>query len=120
MLINLSNHSSSQWPKEQLQAGRNFGEIIDLEFPVVDPAGETVYIQLLAQECAENVKSILRSINDQDNAVHVMGEPTLVYHIVQMLKQEGVRCLASTTTRQSVENDGFKTSKFTFCQFREY
>ncbi len=120
MLINLSNHPSSQWPKKQLQAGKYFGDIIDLEFPVVDPAGDTAYIQLLAVECAENVKSILKNIYYQDNVVHVMGEPTLVYHIVQLLKQLDIRCLASTTTRQSVENDGIKTSKFSFCQFREY
>jgi len=120
MLINLSNHPSTQWPNEQLQAGKCFGDIIDLEFPVVNPMGDTVYIQLLAQECAENVKNILRSFNDQGNVVHIMGEPNLVYHIVQLLKQVDIRCLASTTTRESVENDGFKTSKFTFCQFREY
>jgi len=120
MLINLSNHPSAQWPKEQLRAGRNFGEIIDLEFPVVDPAGDTAYIQFLAMECAENVKSILLHLSDPNSPVHVMGEPTLVYHIVQLLKKDGIICLASTTSRESVENDGFKTSKFTFCQFREY
>jgi len=120
MLINLSNHPSSQWPKKQLQAGKYFGDIIDLEFPVVDPAGDTAYIQLLAVECVENVKSILSHLSDPKSPVHVMGEPTLVYHIVQLLKLADIKCLASTTTRQSEEKDGIKTSKFLFCQFREY
>ena len=120
MLINLSNHPSSQWFSEQLVEGRKYGNILDVEFPIVDPKGDGEYIKKLAHECAENVKNILSNYSDERNAVHVMGEPTLVYHIVTLLKQQGITCLASTTSRESIEENGLKTSKFTFTQFREY
>jgi len=120
MLINLSNHPSTQWTDEQLSAGHQYGNILDIDFPVVDPAGDAEYIKQLARECAESVKSILQGSYDSENAVHVMGEPTLVYHIVILLKQQGITCLASTTSRESVEDKGIKTSKFSFAQFRNY
>ena len=53
--------------------------------------------------------------------VHVMGEMTLTYRIVNKLKARGIRCLASTSDR--VANDignGEKTSQFHFVEFREY
>jgi len=120
MLINLSNHPSTQWLNEQLVEGRKYGNILDVEFPVVDPKGNDESIKQLAQECTDNVKNILFQSKDTENAVHVMGEPTLVYHIVTLLKQQGITCLASTTSRESIEENGLKTSKFTFTQFREY
>ena len=120
MLINLSNHPSTQWTAEQFSAGHRYGKILDIEFPVVDPAGDVEYIKQLARECAERLQSLLSGSNDSKNAVHVMGEPTLVYHIVVILKQQGIDCLASTTSRESVEGKGIKTSKFSFIQFRHY
>jgi len=42
MFINVSNHPSSKWNKDQLEAARTLGgEVMDVQFPAVDPHWET-------------------------------------------------------------------------------
>lgn len=33
MFINLTNHPSDKWSKEQLEAARKYGEVVELVFP---------------------------------------------------------------------------------------
>ena len=119
MLINLSNHPSSKWNSEQTEAAnRLYGEIVDLPFPQVDPNGDEAYVARLVDEYAGKV---LQLAGKQPVTVHLMGEMTFTYALVQLLKARGIRCLASTTSRDVVMlPDGTKQVAFHFCQFREY
>ena len=124
MFINLSNHPSEKWDKNQIkQAKKQFGTIVDLTFPMVDPAGNEEYIRQLATSYFENIVSIFDECANQPtaNAVHIQGEFTFVYHLVTLLRQSGITCLASTSKRNVVENDtGEKIVKFSFVRFRKY
>lgn len=49
-----------------------------------------------------------------------MGEMTFTYALVNLLKDAGIKCIASTTKRNVEEIDGKQVSTFQFVQFREY
>ncbi len=118
MFLNLSNHPSANWSAEQTEAARRLsGEIVDMPFPAVDPAGDEDYIASLANEyCAR----VLETAGTQPLIVHVMGEMTFTFALVQRLHTIGIPCVASTTERVIVEHDRVKTSVFKFIQFRKY
>ena len=116
LFINLSNHPSSGWKEEQLNAARAFGEIVDMAFPAVDPTATREQVQALAAHCVTDILAL----GGIEVTVHVMGEMTLTYHIVKGLKRHGIRCVASTTERIATEVDGKSVSEFRFVQFREY
>lgn len=116
--INLSNHPSDLWEEKQLKAAKQYGEIIDMPFPQVGPKTSHEDILALADEC---VHTLEEKAHDTDITVHVMGEMTLTYAIVSRLKEMGIRCVASTTERNTaVDDSGVKTSVFAFRMFREY
>jgi len=119
MLINFSNHPSTKWPESQLEAGLAYGKIVDIPFPEVSPNATELEIKELAERCSDEIMSRYDAEAGERYA-HVMGEPTLVYAIVQLLKGRGIVCVASTTTRESTEENGVKSSRFTFGQFRKY
>jgi len=119
MLINLSNHPSANWSQEQLDAAGKYGKIVDLPFPNIDPGAETEEIVSLAKEYVQRIKKLV--CENFLPAVHIMGELTFCFALVSFLHEEGVTCLASTTTRQTADfPDGTKTSRFEFVRFREY
>ena len=117
MFINLTNHPSERWSKEQLNAARQYGEVIDLPFPIIEPnftREDVLHIVKVYVEMIEGIK-------DDDTVVHVMGEMTFTYNLANTLKEEGITCLASTTERNTImTSDGKKISEFKFVQFREY
>ena len=113
MLLNLSNHPSASWTEPQLTAAG--GKVIDLPFPQVDPDGDETYIEQLAQEYYDKIVK-MKDIE----TVHIMGEMNFTYSLVNKLKNNGFRCVASTTKRETVEENGVKISKFNFVRFREY
>lgn len=116
MFINLTNHPSIGWSKEQLEAAQQYGEIVDLSFPNIEPYFTSKDIHELADEVVESIKLL-----DSHPVVHVMGEMTFTYAIVSRLKMLGVTCVASTTERLvKMLSDGKKVSEFKFVQFREY
>lgn len=117
MFINLSNHPSSGWSEQQQQAAEQFGEVVDMPFPQVEPASTADEVHDLAGEL---VAAILEYGDAASLTVHVMGEMTLTYGIVAALRGLGIRCVASTTERRVTEVDGKKVSEFHFVQFREY
>lgn len=116
MFINLTNHPSENWSEEQLEAARQYGEIVDLPFPIIEPFFTTKDIEDLADITVDGIKGL-----DANPIVHVMGEMTFTYAIVTRLKALGVTCVASTTERLvKMMPDGKKVSEFKFVQFREY
>ena len=118
MFINLSNHPSSKWSEEQTEAALQFGDIVDLPFPQVDPNGDETYIARLANEYCQKVTNLAAC---KPVAVHLMGEMTLTFALAKLLKAIGVPCMAATTERVVVENEpGVKTAIFRFVRFRKY
>ncbi len=119
MLYNISNHPCADWDTAQMTAALELaGEIIDVEFPSVSPCAASIEIKELAQSYAS--KLAVDMVPGVDVA-HVMGEMTFCYALVRALQQLGVRCFASTTTRQVSYNAlGQKVSQFHFVMFREY
>lgn len=117
MFINLTNHPSAGWSDEQFNAARQYGEIVDISFPIIEPTFTKEDVMSLVRKCID----FIMGIKDGDIVVHVMGEMTFTYNIVTALKGLGIICLASTTERITVIiPDGKKISEFKFVQFREY
>jgi len=118
LFVNLSNHPSSTWQPAQLEAAKQYGEIIDIDFPAVDALCMPERVDQLASQYALDI--INRGAPTCITA-HVMGEMTLTFRIVELLKARGIRCVASTTER-IVTNlpDNRKETQFAFVQFREY
>ena len=117
MFINLTNHPSERWNEEQLNAARQYGEVVDVPFPIIEPTFTKDDIMLLVKECTETIFGLIEA----NTVVHVMGEMTFTHNLVNALKKAGITCLASTTERNTIMTpDGKKISDFKFVQFREY
>ena len=115
MLLNLSNHPSTKWPTEQIQACAMYGGVIDMPFPHIDPEADAAQIRQLS----EQYEAKIRHMSDV-TVVHLMGELTFCFALVARLQAFGLPCVASTTARDTVEKDGTKTSIFRFVRFRGY
>lgn len=121
MLINFSNHPSTQWTELQLKAAEKYGHVFDFPFPFVDPMAEPFQIEILAETYEIKLRHVLASENTGLSAVHIMGELNFCFALVDRLQKAGITCLASTTQRSATgHSDGSKTSKFGFVRFREY
>jgi hypothetical protein len=101
-------------------AEQSYDEVIDLPFPRISPKAETEEILHLARLYVKKCVAILKQSNKKTNAVHIMGELTFTFHLVRLLKDKGVTCIASTTKRNVIENGNIKTTLFDFVRFREY
>ena len=117
LFINFSNHPSEGWGEEQMTKAKRYGRVVDLPFPQVDPLMPSEQVQSLSEEC---VNAILDMGDPATMTVHVMGEMTLVFHVVTSLLKQGVHCVASTTERIATETDFTKLSEFRFVTFRDY
>lgn len=122
MLINLSNHSFNKWSKEQTTAAKNtYGSVVDLNFPETLPDADLTEIKLICEKYFNKIKDILIQAKDENNAVHIMGEFTFTYNLLERLKQNNIIAVASTTLREVNEHkSGNKISKFNFIRFRNY
>ncbi|MGN0186723.1 MAG: CRISPR-associated protein [Paludibacteraceae bacterium] len=113
MFLNLSNHPSVSWSSEQLAAAG--GRVVDMPFPQVDPEGDEEYIAKLADEYYQKILE-MQGIT----AIHLMGEMNFTFALVTKLKAAGIKCVVSTTKRETIEENGVKISTFQFVRFREY
>lgn len=118
IFLNISNHPSDMWGNEQIKAALKYGEIIDIPFPNITSDAAKSDIEILAQ-------SFLQKINehyaDTVLTVHIMGEMTFTYHMISLLKECGIRCVASCSERIVKDlGDGKRISQFSFEKFREY
>ena len=120
IFINLTNHPSATWGADQLAAAEFLGRVVDISFPVVSPDATTDEIH---QQADKLVGAVLQTAEaaQATATVHVMGEHTLTYALVVRLKEKGIKCVASTSERNTIMlPDGKKVSEFKFTQFREY
>ena len=129
MLINLSNHPAYKiengekiyiWGEKQLIAASGYGKIEDIPFPNIPPELSTEEVSDLAtaylHKCEELIQS---SINE--SAIHITGEVTFCFVLIQMLLKKGYKCIAATSNRNVVtKDDGTKITIFEFEHFREY
>ncbi|OPZ03382.1 MAG: hypothetical protein BWZ11_00164 [Bacteroidetes bacterium ADurb.BinA395] len=119
MLINLSNHPYELWSVKQQEAAAVYGSCVDLPFPAVDPEGDETYIEQLAESYAAQVLAIAKG--KEETTVHLMGEMTFTFTLLQMLLKENITCIASTSERISVDlGSGQKETRFDFVRFRKY
>ena len=121
MLINLSNHAFDTWDSGQQQtAHENFGEVVDLTFPEVNPHAKTGEVAALAKNYLNQCITILAGIDGKKNAVHITGEHCFVFLFVTLAKAENIMCVCSTTPRIVTSHKSTKTSVFYFEKLRSY
>lgn len=118
MLLNLSNHPSNTWSKQQKDAAiLQFGGILDMPFPEIDPDASLEQVQQLARETFDSIMAL----QIPDLSIHLMGEFTFCFQAINLFANKGIFCFASTTKRSVAFNsDGSKTSIFEFRFFRPY
>ena len=121
IFINYSNHPVEFWDNKQLLKAREMGDsLVDIPFPKVSPTMNHDEIVKFAESEVKRIKDAT-VVNFDNVTVHIMGEHTLVYNVIRLLKQQGVKCVASTTERVTeILPSGEKVSKFNFITFREY
>jgi hypothetical protein len=121
MLLNLSNHPSTLWPDSQLRAAEEqYGGVEDMSFPQVPPEAGADAVRELAVEYAGRIAA--RNAEAEGGlTVHVMGEMTFTFLLVDLLRARAIPCVASTTAREVIEEGGGKkTAVFRFVRFRSY
>jgi len=125
MLLNFSNHQHNSWPNEQQDlANREFSSVTDMLFPDIDTMLSSDGIKELALVYSEKISQIMQQAKNtspsEKHAVHIMGEFTFCFTLINLLKEKGILCVASTTKRIVEMKEGKKISKFEFCSFRDY
>lgn len=119
MLINFSNHPYSQWSDKQKNAAAVFGKCVDMPFPAVPPLYSESEIDSLAESYLEKI--LETSSAENVLTVHIMGEFTLTYSLIQKLKAKHIVCIASCAQRNVSEtSDGVKHVVFDFVRFRKF
>jgi len=118
MFINFTNHPSEKWSKDQLAAAQQYGEIVDMPFPSIDPSASRDNVLTMATDYAQRIAAM------SPNAVLCQGEFTFVFAVVIELKKIGVRVFAACSERciREYVEDGIskKVAEFKFVRFREY
>ena len=116
--INLTNHPSINWDEKQIVAAETYGKIIDMQFPAIEAEADEESIQKLAIETVNKV------LDMKPTAVLCQGEFTLVYAVVNLLKEHDIPVMAACSKRETIEEhtpDGtVKKALFKFVRFREY
>ena len=73
----------------------------------------------------ESVEKILDAGKNRLDAVMVQGEFTLVYGVVNRLKNAGIKVVSACSERKAIEyqdeyGNDIKENRFSFVRFREY
>ena len=75
---------------------------------------------MLSVDFLSKINRQLSLTPEETNEVHIMGELTFSYCLVNKLLAEGIKCIASTTERNTETTAEGKFTKFNFVKFREY
>ncbi len=119
VFINLSNHPSSKWGEKERNAAREYGDIMDIPFPEIDPEASAEKISDLAEIYLKKI------IEVDEPVVMIQGEFTFSYALIRRIREKGITAVAGCTKRKVEERvmpDGtaVKNSVFEFVGFREY
>jgi hypothetical protein len=119
MLINLSNHPLDEWDeKQKKEAASLYGEVIDIPFPTVPPQADPLEIDKMTDEYLQKIQTVTKN---NEVVVHIMGEMTFCYALIQKLQKQNIKCVASTTERNvRFLPTGERAVDFKFIQFRAY
>lgn len=119
LLVNLSNHPYKDWSEDQKKAAEKYGEIQDMAFPEIDPA---MKIDKIKKEiAAAQIDEIKNMCKERRVTVHIMGEMSYTFYVVSQLKAFGIRCICSTSERDTEDlGGGEKKVTFRFKRFRDY
>jgi hypothetical protein len=123
IFINLSNHPSSGWGREQLAAAQQIGVVKDLPFPAVDPEIDETEICRLAEDYYKKIEDLSRDFDKV--TVLLEGEYTFTYALTSLLKSNGIDVISACSRREVIETmdskgDYERMSKFRFIRFRKY
>ncbi len=114
IFINLSNHPSINWDKDQINASQIYGKIIDMPFPAIDPNIDENEIDKITDEYLGKIISL------KPQAVMCQGEFTFSYSLIKKLLLNNIMVLAACSERVSTEENGTRVSYFKFVRFRRY
>ena len=129
LMINLSNHPLESWGEAQIgTATSTFDELLDFPFPQIDPEWGYEEVQGLVEATTQAIIDVyndkldeLPEDTDLKLFVHIMGEQSFTFNMVNELAGEGIYCICSTTRRNTVDmGGGKKISNFEFVRFRDY
>ena len=119
MLVNVSNHPSSGWGKDQKMAAAVYGTVQDVRFPNIPSDWDICQVEALAEQLVNQIVSM------KPTAVLCQGEMTLTYQLVKRLTAVGI-CVISACSERIVQEevlpDGTcrKMIEFHFAGFRKY
>lgn len=121
MLLNLSNHPVAQWSADQrAAAARDYGEVTDMAFPLVNPQWSGEEVRVCAEEYLRRIETLWGG-QRQSVCVHLAGELVFCYHLAGMLRGAGYRVVCATSERMvEVDAEGNRVSRFRFVRFRAY
>lgn len=119
LLVNLSNHPYKDWSEDQKKAAEKYGEVQNMAFPEIDPA---MKIDKIKKEIAvAQIDEIKNMCKERRVTVHIMGEMSYTFYVVSQLKAFGIRCICSTSERDTEDlGGGEKKVSFHFKRFRDY
>lgn len=112
--VNFSNHPSNTWTDQQLDAAIQYGRIIDLPFPSVDPYMSEATVQKLAEKIVEEI------LEFKPSAVMCQGEFGLSFSVTRRLLAAGIPVLYACSERKVHVKGNIKTVQFDFVQFRRF
>jgi hypothetical protein len=123
LFINYSNHPTSKWGEDQLNAAKEMADrVVDEPFPQINPEATEFDVVDLAKS---EINRFFQTYSGYEELViHIAGEMTFVAYFVSQINKwwaANAICITSTTKRDVVENeDGSKIVKFKFVRFRQY
>ena len=119
LFVNLSNHPYKDWSEDQKKAAEKYGEVQDMALPEIDPA---MKIDKIKKEiAAAQIDEIKNMCKERRVTVHIMGEMSYTFYVVSQLKAFGIRCICSTSERDTEDlGGGEKKVTFRFKRFRDY
>ncbi len=119
MFINISNHPSIDWKKEQANEAQIYGKIVDISFPNISPQMDTEEMKTIVDEYIRKIEALTVEENE-DILIHVMGESVFSFMLVVSLLRRNYKVVASTTERIVSYEGDVKRTEFKFVRFREY
>lgn len=125
MLINLTNRGNATWGKKQREAASVYGEILDFPMPPVAAHADEAETGRIADLVLRRIRKVFSESKDERFAVVCQGDFTLVWRIVDGLRQDGIEALAPTferVTKPTLKPDGTTVPGFSFefVRFRSY
>jgi len=130
MLINLSNHPSKLWSDKQTNAALElFGNITDIQFPNIPADSNEYIVTSLAKKYGDKIEELFNKQKHHikskgkkyEDAIHLMGEMTFCYALIDYVDTGDFNFYASTSDRNVKQlDDGKKIVEFDFVRFRKF